>query len=259
MEKLKINKRERLEAILEYLERSESLTVSWLANAFSVSEVSIRNDLSELEKQGKIRRQHGKASLIRKNVIELPLREKELKNKQSKTLIGLRAAQLIENGDSVFLDAGTTTEYVAKNLQHHVDITVFTNGINVISTLLAYANVRMYSIGGEICHRSYAAIGEIAENAIDAYHTKIAFVSADGFSLDRGISNNSDWANRIAVKYLENTSKRILLVDSSKLGIIGPFHLCDYSDIDIMVSDDQLPESAREVIRSFGVELIIAS
>ena len=147
---------------------------------------------------------------------------------------------------------------MARNLQRHSEVTIFTNGINIVNTLLACTDLRTYFIGGEICNRSFATVGDIAEKRIGNYHTKLAFVSADGFSSERGISNNSSQANRIAIEYLMNTTKRVLLADSSKSGMICPFHLCNFDTIDVLVTDEGLSEDDRKTIESYGTEIIIA-
>lgn len=254
----KLSRSERHVQILGLLEKHEMLEVSWLAEYFSITEMSIRNDLNYLEEQKKLKRLHGRAALLDSHHIELPLREKELKNRQQKNDIGRAAASLVENGTSLFLDAGTTTEYVARNLKDHKDISIFTNGINIINTLLAYTNQRIYIIGGEICNRSYASVGEIAEENILKYLTKYSIFSADGFSLDKGITNNSSQANSVAKKFLLNSSIKILAADSGKLDVVCPFYFGDFTDIDILITDNQIPENAAHQIQSTGVRLIIA-
>jgi DeoR family transcriptional regulator of aga operon len=256
--KNKPSKKERQEKILELLNEKGYVEVTELSKLFSISEMSIRNDLNDLNRQGKLQRKYGGANTIQVHNRELPLTKKHNRNYEEKKMIGRAAAKLVTDGNSIMLDAGTTAEHIVPFLYNHHDLTIITNAINIINLLLQLPAVNLYTVEGKVDSKSYSIIGEQAETALKKYNAKIAFITVDGISLEKGFTNNSKEATNISRILLNNSHTKIMLADSSKIGKIGIFPLCDWEDIDIWVTDDKVPDDFMKQVEARGVQVIIA-
>jgi DeoR/GlpR family transcriptional regulator of sugar metabolism len=257
-QKSKLHKKERQKEILEILYEKGYVKVSELSKLFSISDMSIRNDLNDLNRQGKLQRKYGGANTLQISNRELPLTEKHKRNYQEKKMIGRAAAKLIADGDSIMLDAGTTTEHIVPYLHHFHDLTIITNAVNIINPLLRITTVNLYTVGGKVDSKSYSVIGEQAETGLIKYNAKIAFITADGLSFEIGFTNNSKEATNISKILLKNSHTKVMLADSSKIGKIGIFSLCDWEDIDIWVTDDRVPSDFKKQVEAKGVQVIVA-
>ncbi|MBI9108859.1 MAG: DeoR/GlpR transcriptional regulator [Spirochaetales bacterium] len=256
----KLTKRERKVEILNMLEEQGSVEVTVLSQLFSVSEMSVRNDLNELANEGKLLRKHGgaysKTSITQNN--EIPLTEKQKKNFKEKDIIGQAAVSLIKDGDSIMLDAGTTTEHIAQHLNTTNDLTVITNGVNTMNLLLHYPGITTYTVGGKMDSKSFSIVGEMAEKDLKNYIAKISFISADGLTIAHGLTNNSHEATNISRILISNSQQCILVLDADKIDEPGIISLCPITDIDILLTDARAPESFIKQVEKMGVKVLIA-
>ena len=253
-----MNKSQRIEKILEILNNDGRVDVAMLARRFQISEMSIRNDLNFLSEQGKLQRTYGGALSWTTSNLELSLREKQKKNLKKKSIIGRMAASIIQEGDTIVLDSGTTTQQVAKNLTKLKNLTVITNGVNIINVLGGIEGIDLYTVGGQIRAKSYAIIGSEAEESLRKYLAKICVISVDGVDIDKGLSNNNQMSANITKILIERSRKKVLVADSSKLGQIALIPICKIEEIDVLVTDENAPESFISQARNRGLEVLIA-
>ncbi|MEW5816288.1 MAG: DeoR/GlpR family DNA-binding transcription regulator, partial [Spirochaetota bacterium] len=233
-----MDKEERRIKILELLSKNGSVEVSELARLFHLSEMSIRNDLNYLARNGKLQRTYGGALIGSTSKLELSLREKQQKNMREKSIIGKAAAEFIHDGDTIMLDSGTTTQQLAKNLVNRKNITVITNGINIVNTLAGIEGITLYTVGGQINARSFAIVGSEAEKSLKGYLAGVCVISVDGVDLKRGLTNNSQQDVNVTRILIQQSEKKILLCDSSKLGQIALIPICPLNTIAILVTDE---------------------
>lgn len=253
-----MKKTERREKILEILNKQGSVDVSELAKLFNLTEMSIRKDLNYLSNQGKLQRTYGGALSWTTSTLELSLREKQERNLLEKSLIGRKAASIIQDGDTIMLDSGTTTQQVAKNLTEHKNLTVITNGINIINTIAGIEGITLYTVGGQIGTKSYAIVGSEAEKALKKYFAKLCIIGVEGVDLEKGLTSNSQMDANITMILVERASKRILVTDSSKIGQVALIPVCPLENIDILVTDEGTPQSFIDEAQKRGVEVFIA-
>jgi len=228
-----------------------------LSKYFNVSTVTIRNDLDYLEKKKLVHRAYGGA-LSRESVSgDSPLAEKQKKYIDEKRKIGVEAAKMIFEGDSIILDSGTTTQQIAKNIKRKKDIIVLTNAINIAMELASTENITVMLLGGILRKKSYSVIGSEAESIIRNHYFDKFFLGIDGFDLETGITTpNSQEAqlNRIMVQ----KSKEIIIVtDSSKFGNSSFSFICSINDIDKVITDENIPDKYIEILKERDIELII--
>lgn len=253
-----MTKQDRREQIIELLHKFGSMSISSLAANFSVTETTIRNDFKALFADGRIQRVYGGAVSLPKEKQEDSLREKENRNIREKAIIGQLTAKLIANGETIMLDSGSTTNQVARNLVDHKDLSVITNGVNVLNTFLGRQNINLYTVHGQVGHRSYAIVGSETEKDLERFFAKTTIVSVDGVDIDRGLTNRVLFEANITKTLIKRAERTILVSDSSKIGEITLVPICPIADIDIFVTDDKTPESFLQALVDLGIVVYIA-
>ncbi|PRO65935.1 DeoR/GlpR family DNA-binding transcription regulator [Alkalicoccus urumqiensis] len=206
---------ERQEAILKLLEQQKIAKLSELTSATGASESTIRRDLSELEKQNRIKRIHGGASLPSRKSEEPDMQTKRQVFTKAKDQIGRLAAGRIADGDSVFIDAGTSTEAMISHIQSK-DVTIVTNGLNIIEASIR-AGFRTYVLGGYVKSGTHAFVGRAAVEAMKQYRFDKAFIGTNGVDLEFGYSTPDPEEANIKQLAIREAQQAFVLADASKL------------------------------------------
>lgn len=206
----------RRRAILESVRAGRSEIVD-LAAAFEVSTATVRRDLALLAERGEISRTYGGA-VAGPRPIELRLGEKELARRSEKRAIAAAAAELVEPGDVLLLDAGTTTGQLAVLLRDRPGLTVITNGTNTLFTLAEADGVEVIVLGGRLRHTNQALIGPMAEEALRHVYVDKAFLGADGVVAGRGICCASMEQATLKAAMASRARHVFVLADHTKLG-----------------------------------------
>ena len=246
--------------ILDELEKTGQVSVNELSTVFDISAVTIRNDLSQLEKQNMLIRARGGAIKIKfqRMAIDPSISDKQKEFQKEKQLIAKEAIKLIEEGDTIVLDSGTTTTEVAKNLEQFKNLTIITNALNIASILSEYEGISIFMPGGSLRKKSLSLVGVLADENFEKFYCDKLFLGADGFNTTHGMSTpNSEEAhlNQIMIK---NSKKVIVVADSRKFerrrfAFIGPI-----SNIHIVVTDSGIKEEDKTRLEQNGVKVIIA-
>lgn len=249
---------QRRDKILELLKEDGSAKVIKLAKIFKVSEVTIRQDLEKLESEGFIRREHGGAFL--KNV-EDGVRSFTLLNQdnlEKKKIIGRKAAELIEAGETIILDSGSTTTEIAKNLIGRSGLTVITNALNIALILGAEPGIEVIVTGGEFKPPTLSLTGQKAATFFEDIHVDKLFLATAGISLRSGLTYPS--LSDIVVKkaMIESSDVTYLVADSTKIGKNAFASLGALSLIDYIITDAFIDQSYLQLFRDNDIELIIA-
>lgn len=244
--------------IIEEIETFGIVKVSDLSKKFGVSDVTIRNDLVQLEKKNILVRAHGGAMKFQRVGVDFELDIKSKKNLLEKERIGKKAASLIKDGDTIILDSGTTTLQIAKNVSKIKDLTVITNSLNIAGQLVDFQNVKVIMPGGNLRRKSLSLIGPIAENTLKNYYCDKAFLGVDGIDTSYGISTpNSEEAylNNIMI----NISREIFVVtDSSKFLRKSFAYIAPLSKINTVITDSKIPNEEKISLENSNTNLIIA-
>ena len=210
---------ERRQSLLELLRTQPGLRVPEIANLLEISEGTVRNDLNALEHQGYLTRVHGGAVLkdgTQQVNAAFGVRHKE--HSEAKNCIGAGAAKLVEDGDSILLDASSTAYYLALHLKERSHLRVVTNGIEVARLLAQNATNTVILIGGVVRADGSSVTGLLSEQIIAELHIQKAFVSCSGFSVERGMTEVHLEEAQLKRKVLESARQVFALVDSSKMG-----------------------------------------
>lgn len=232
-------KSERQEMILEILQECKYITTQELAEKTFSSYSSVRRDLEELEDSGLINRSYGKVELANRNslLVSYPIRIN--KNSAQKNIIAKKAASLIKEGDTIFIDPSSSCSFFAKELFHMKGITVITNNVEVLS-FMSQSNIDVICSGGlQTAPNRYALVGPIAEETFRNIHADWAVFSARSVTEDGQIYDVHYNETALRKVMLENAEKKLFLCDSSKLGTNSTYYQCCLADIDYMACDSK--------------------
>lgn len=252
-----MNKEDRHKRILELLNVERELNVAFLAQELGVSEMTIRKDLTHLSNVGLLVRTYGGAVAPQFSGLEMSLIEKQNEHLEEKALIGKLVASLIEKNESIMLDSGITTQQVAKNLLNHQNLTVITNGLNILNTLSGHANITLYTVGGSISANSYTIMGPGAEADFMQYYARTSIISVDSVDIERGLTSRNQLEANISRILVNHAERKILVCDFSKLNHISLIPVCPLSAINIIVTDSRAPADFVERARALGIQVLI--
>lgn len=249
---------QRREKILELLKEDGSAKVINLAKIFKVTEVTIRQDLEKLEKDGLAFREHGGAYLknLGDQVKSFSLAHQD--NIDKKELIAKKCLEYIEDGDTIILDSGSTTTEIAKKIKGFKSLTVITNALNIALMLGAEPGIEVIMTGGEFKPPTLSLTGEKAADFFKGINVQKLFLATAGISLKSGLTYPS--ISDIVVKkaMIDAADTTYLVADSTKIGKSAFASLGALSLIDYIITDAGIEEKHKEVFRDNEIELIIA-
>jgi len=228
---------ERKRLIVEYVTENKKATVPELCSKFQVSSATIRNDLREMADSGLLRRTHGGAISNASVNFELDFKQKAVTRIEAKRAITLAAVKYINEGDSIALDAGTTSFELAKLLTKFSDLTVVTYDLNIASYLDQYSHLNIIMAGGTVRKGFHYIAGDMAINTIKDLNYDICFISANGVHVNKGLSTPKIETGSIKQIMMDNAQKVILITDSTKLNNISFSKFADLSKVDHFITD----------------------
>ena len=255
-------KTNRLKEIVSILNRYGEVSVKDLAGHLLTSEMTTRRDLNVLEEEGIIRRTHGGAILsdsYHYNDKTQYLIGKEIeKNVRQKSIIGLKAASLVNQGEAVGFDIGTTVPFIAKYLDRDINITAVCVTFECAMELYNKKNVNLFITGGYLHRDSDVFSSDEGIELLKKVRTDKVFLSAGGIDAELGLTCYHDFHVMIKKIMMKHSKKIILVADSTKFGNVKPSYFADLRDIHALITDENIPDHYRDLITGMGIELIIA-
>jgi len=248
---------ERHQQILALVAERGVISIAALTERLGVSHMTIRRDLQKLEAQGTVVTVSGGVQAAERVAIEPSHQDKEGMFSQQKAAIGQLAARQIPLNSCVYLDAGTTTLALAKQLGDRSDLTVVTNDFVIASYLIEFSRCQIIHTGGTVCRENRSCVGAAAAQALRNLFIDLAFISASSWGL-RGLSTPSEDKVMVKQAIAEASRRRILLSDTSKYGKVATYLALPLSVFDTVITDDHLPEAAREALWKAGIALMSA-
>ncbi len=250
---------ERQQAILAYVETHKKATVAELCLRFEVSTGTIRNDLRELEKLKLVTRTHGGVLLRSKTGLEMMASEKAACNHEAKVAIAYRALEQIENGDTLLIDAGSTTMELAKLLHARTGLTVVTNDLQIALVLEDIPGVdNLFLIGGAVRRNLHCIIPFNHDSGLSALIIDKAIMGANGFTLKNGATTPDVRQANLKKEMIACASNTLLLIDAQKVGYDTLAKFAEVSEISMMITDS-INEDLRASIEAKGVMVISTS
>lgn len=250
---------QRRDKILELLKEDGSAKVVDLARLFKVTEVTIRQDLDKLEKDGLVIKEHGGAYL--KNV-EDQVRTFSLANQENlakKEQIAIKCLEFIESGDTIILDSGSTTTEIARKLLGYKNLTVITNALNIALILGAEPGIEVMMTGGEFKPPTLSLTGQKAADFFKGLNVQKLFLATAGISLKSGLTYPSISDLVVKKAMIDAADTTYLVADSTKIGKSALASLGALSLIDFIITDADIEEKHKQVFHDNEIELIIAN
>ena len=257
-----MNNPDRRKQILDILEEEKDIKTVDLSERLGVTGATIRTDIRALEHEGAIVRYHGGIKLPAK-----PLQPEAGENYmvrsvthvKLKTAIGMKAAELVESGNSIFMDASSTTYHMIPYLKKAKDVTVVTNGIHTAMELQRYNNFKtVFIIGGMLRPHSGAIEGVSSKEMLSRLSADYYFVSGNGFSMTSGLTGNNFYELELKRMCAERAKKIVALIDSTKMGVDSSSSFVDIDRIDYLITDSGAPASIVDACRRKGIKVIVA-
>ena len=247
---------ERQKKMIEYIEVNTSAQIHELAQHFHVSEATVRRDLDELDQQGALRRTHGGAiKMDRSTSYEHMYSEKIALMTEEKHRIAEHAAQMVHNGDTVMIDSGTTTFFIAQALSRLENLTLITNDLYIAYQTPVHHSSTLVVTGGMRRTGRQELVGTATENFIRDTHVDIAFVGVDGIDLTGGatIANFAE----VGVKrlMLQSGMRSVIVADHSKFGRVALARICDLEEADLILTDKGIEEEILTRLRKLSLEI----
>ncbi len=248
---------ERRRAILEILNRDGRVLVLDLARQFETSQVTIRKDLEALHAHGLIHRTHGGALPAREGALEDPtLREKEKLHHKEKLRIAAAAAGMVQEGQVVILDSGTTTTEIARALRKFRSLTIVTNAVNIAAELSGTA-VEVILTGGTLRKNSFSLVGPIAEETLHRLHADLLFLGVDGFDVHYGLSTPNLLEAKVNRVMVEIAKRKVVVCDASKFGRRSLSLIAPPSALDQVITDRGAPKADVRAMKKAGMEVTL--
>ncbi|GGH54542.1 DeoR family transcriptional regulator [Paenibacillus silvae] len=250
---------ERKQTILTQLAVQGKVQVQTLAQLFQVSTETIRRDLDRLEKEGELRKVYGGAVRARSGMVEAPFQKRSQLQLQEKQAIGAAAAALVEDGETIMLDNGTTPIEIMRHLQHRSEVTVITHSVPVLTMAMESFAGKIIFAGGEIHKAVQASTGPAAHEMLDQFKVNKAFISAGGISFSDGITDYVLEEALISRKMIERAEETILVADHTKFGRSTFAKIASVDHVAMVITDSGCPAEWIEHLQRLEIETVIAN
>jgi len=244
---------ERKMRIVDYMRLHQSATIGALAKEFGVHEATIRRDLMEIEQDGIVKRTHGGAIMEQWTKDEPSFKERSTLHLDQKMRIGKMAASLVEDGDHIIIDSGTTTLHIAKHLVNRQRITVVTNDMNVATELRDAPKVKVIVTGGELYPSSYMLNGMFTEYALGSLHAAKAFVGTPALHPQHGLMHPEAQLVPAKQRMIRAAREIIVVADDTKIGKVSLHRVAPASSIHTIVTGKEAPDAMLEPFREQGI------
>ena len=250
--------RERQEHIARIVEEHGRARVTELALRFGVSTVTIRKDLLALEGENRLVRTHGGAIAVDRSRAELAFDVRERLQPDEKARIGAAGAELVQDGESIVMDASTTALYVARHLMRRRDwthLTVITNGLRLASELAGYPGIAVLMLGGRVRWEALSVVGQLGDGLFSRINVQKAFVGAAGFTLDSGLADATEEEAQIKRSMVAAAREVIAVVDHTKWERVAFATFCQTDAITTILTDDAAPDTMVAALVARGIDV----
>ncbi|MFZ5815962.1 MAG: DeoR/GlpR family DNA-binding transcription regulator [Bacillota bacterium] len=249
---------ERRRVILERMKSGIAVKVSALSAEFGVSESTIRRDLRELEESGLLERTHGGALPAESTLAEPTFAEKTDQQLAEKRAIGAMAAGLVRDGDSVILDAGTTTLEIARALRDRRNLTVVTNAFHIAAELADSDGIHVIVTGGSVKGNTLALVGPVAERSLEEVHVDWAFVGTNGIDLEGGLTTPTQAEASVKRRMIRAARQAVVVADSSKVGKVAFATIAPLGDLYALITDHGADPNFVSELITRGMRVMLA-
>jgi DeoR family transcriptional regulator of aga operon len=248
---------ERRQLILSLIQNHGRVLVGELSRTLGISQITIRKDLEYLQSKGLVHRTHGGALRIQSSALFDPsLQEKQSQHSQEKQRIAAAAVKMVEEGQCVMLDSGTTTAAIASELKQFSQLTIITNAMNIAAEL-ASTSMEVILIGGTLRKNSFSLVGPLAEDVLEEMHADILFLGVDGFDVEIGLTTPNFLESRVNRAMVKAARRVVTVCDSTKFNRRSLSRIVPPSSIHCVITDKNLSPEIGEALRAQNIEVVL--
>jgi DeoR/GlpR family transcriptional regulator of sugar metabolism len=248
---------ERQQKILEFLSRQQRISVAEICEMFTVSEATARRDLEVLTDENHLQRVHGGAISLKQAPPEPPILQRGFEHAGEKQKIAFAAANLVQDGETVFLGSGTTVLEVARNLRDRKGLTIITNSLPVMNILLGNPQISLIALGGMLRDSELSFIGHITEQALAEIRADKVIIGVHAIDLENGLTNDYLQETMTDRAILKSGKEVIVVADHTKINTVSIAYLAPVTSIHKLVTDKDSPSDFISAIKEKGVNVII--
>lgn len=249
---------ERQKQILSLLTRQQKLSVAEIVAQFAISEATARRDLESLTLQGKAQRVHGGVIALEQAPPELPILERESEQLDEKIRIARAVSELVSDKETIFLGSGSTVLEVARQLRNRRNLTVITNSLPVLNTLVGINGITVISLGGMLRDSELSFIGHITEQALTEVRADKVIMGTRGVSLEHGLTNDYLQETLTDRAILKVGRKVIIVADHTKVNRVATALLAPLDSVQTFVTDSKADKKFIQALKKNGIEVIVA-
>lgn len=249
---------ERRQVLVQRARRDGRIDVAEASAELEVAPETIRRDLGALERQGLVRRVYGGAIPQERLDFEPGVSQRDQTASVEKDRVARAALDLLPDGGTLLLDAGTTTSRVAGLLPTDRELTVVTNSLPVANQLAGRGNFDLHLLGGRVRGTTLAAVESWALNVLDGLTIDVGLLATNGFSAARGCTTPDSAESAVKSAMVRSSRKRVLLADHTKYGHDHFSRFVEISELDVLVTSSGLDESAVAELRECGTDVVLA-
>lgn len=249
---------QRIEEMESYIFDCKTVTLDHLCEEFNVSKNTIRRDIDRLVDKGCIKKIYGGVTI---NNAASPSQElisfdeRNVSNLEIKDQIAKRAAELVNDGDVIFIDSGTTTNHLLNYITNRNNLTIITHSLEVILNTIAYDNINVISLSGTLNRKTLSFTGASTTDIINNYNITKAFLSTTGLSIENGATNSSPGESSIKRAAVSRSQQLYLLADHTKFNVVSLMTYCPLEKFNGLVTDQRPPEPLNEFLHTNNVTL----
>jgi DeoR family myo-inositol catabolism operon transcriptional repressor len=232
----------------QYIKNNKSVSLDTLCSVFDVSKNTVRRDVNEIVSRTNIKKIYGGVS-IENNIIPPPFSERFVINQEVKSLIGKSAATLVDDGDVIYIDSGTTTCHIVDFLQNKKNVTVLTHSLDVINRAVRFPNLEVISLSGILNRKTLSFTGQSTIDALENCNISKTFMAANGITIANGATQSTSIEFAIKKNVVAHSDMIYLMVENKKFGAVSLFTYCKIDEIDAIITE-KLP--SNEFVDAFS-------
>ncbi len=244
----------RLRRMEQYILEKENVSMEDLCREFDISMNTVRMDVATLVRKGSIKKVYGGVCSNRQNSL-VPFEERKMKNSEKKKAVCKAAAKLVNDGDIIYIDSGTTTMYLPDYLGNHKNITLLTSNLNAILHAVPHENIQVICLPGILERKTNSFVSAETGQILARYNVKKAFFAATGVTENGDITNSSSLEYEVKKEAMHNSEHKYLLLDSSKYGKSALLTYAHLSDMEKVIADEEISKEFDPLCEKHNVVL----
>ncbi len=246
----------RIKQMEQYIMEHDLVSMEELRSKFNISMNTVRLDVAQLVSKGAIRKVYGGVCSNQKENL-VPFEERQSKNIQGKIACGMAAAKLVEDGDIIFIDSGTTTMYMVDYMRECNSVTVITHSLNVINRAIPIPNINLICLPGTLERKTNSFASADTVRALEKYNINKAFMASSGITHSGMVTNSSPLEYEIKKAAIAGSHQKILMIDSSKYGESGMLTYAKLPEMETVIVDENVDQTLLSMLEKNNVEVIV--